>query len=158
MELSRVREWVGHPGEVVNKAHLYDQLMESADPSAARQTLQILVKYSRSKKDLLKEIQKLMPPRGTPRRMLDLGPPGLPTATLYEVVGEVELVPTAQAGVGPSQPVGTPRPQESRRVSDREKTHVPEQTRSSQVCRTSTERSARAGRGQSPNPDRCFRH
>ena len=34
--LSRVRELVGHPGEVVNKAHLYDQLMESADPSSAR--------------------------------------------------------------------------------------------------------------------------
>ena len=30
--LSQVRKLVGHPGEVVNKAHLYDQLMESADP------------------------------------------------------------------------------------------------------------------------------
>ena len=37
--LSRVRELVGRPGEVVNKAHLYDQLMESVDPSSARQTL-----------------------------------------------------------------------------------------------------------------------
>ena len=37
--LSRVQEWVGHPGEVVNKAHFYDQLMESADPPSARQTL-----------------------------------------------------------------------------------------------------------------------
>ena len=31
--LSRVRELVGHVGEVVNKAHLYDQLMESVDPA-----------------------------------------------------------------------------------------------------------------------------
>ena len=31
--LSQVRELVGHSGEVVNKAHLYDQLMESTDPS-----------------------------------------------------------------------------------------------------------------------------
>jgi hypothetical protein len=30
--LSKVRELVGHPGEVVNKAYLYDQLVESADP------------------------------------------------------------------------------------------------------------------------------
>ena len=44
MVLSKIRELVGHPGEVVNKAHLYDQLMESIDPSSARQTLQILVK------------------------------------------------------------------------------------------------------------------
>lgn len=54
--LSRIRELVGHPGEVVNKGRLYDQLMESADPLSARQTLQILVKYSRTLKDLLKEI------------------------------------------------------------------------------------------------------
>ena len=50
MVQSRVRELVGHPGEVVNKAHLYDQLMESADPSSARQTFQIMVKYSISLK------------------------------------------------------------------------------------------------------------
>jgi hypothetical protein len=55
MVLNRVRELVGHPGEIVNKAHLYDQLMETADPSSARQTLQILVKYSRSMKDLLRK-------------------------------------------------------------------------------------------------------
>ena len=66
MVLSRVWELVGHPGEVVNKAHLYDQVMESTDSSSARQTPQILVKYSRSMKDFLKEIHKLMPPRNTP--------------------------------------------------------------------------------------------
>ena len=69
--------------------------MESADPSSARQTLQILVNYSRSMKDLLKEIQKLLPPSGTPRRMLYPGTPGSPTGTLYEVIGEVEIVPAS---------------------------------------------------------------
>jgi uncharacterized coiled-coil DUF342 family protein len=54
--LSKVRELVGHPGEMVNKAHLYDQLLESADPASAWQTLQILVKYSLTMKDLFKEI------------------------------------------------------------------------------------------------------
>jgi len=34
--LSKVQELVGQPGEVVNKAHLYDQLLESADPASAR--------------------------------------------------------------------------------------------------------------------------
>ena len=99
--LSRVRELVGHPGEIVNKAHLYDQLMESADPSSIRQTLPIMVKYSRTMKDLLKEIQNLLP-GGTPRRMLYLGPPGFSTGTLYEVIGEVELVLASHAGAGPS--------------------------------------------------------
>ena len=92
---SRVRELVGHPGEVVNKAHLYDQLLESANPSSAWKTLQILVKYSCFMKDLLKEIQKLLPPSGTPRRMLYPGTPGSPTGTLYEVIGEVEIVPAS---------------------------------------------------------------
>jgi hypothetical protein len=54
--LSMVRELVGHPGDVVNKAYLYDQLLESTDPAFARQTLQLLVKYSRTMKDLFKEI------------------------------------------------------------------------------------------------------
>ena len=64
-----IRELVGHPGEVVNKAHLYDQMMDSSDPSSARQTLPILVKYSRIMKDLLAEIQKTVPLSGTPRRV-----------------------------------------------------------------------------------------
>ena len=50
--LNRVRELVGYLEEIVNKAHLYDKLMETADPSLARHTLQILVKYSRSMKDV----------------------------------------------------------------------------------------------------------
>ena len=101
--INRVRELVRYPGEIVNKAHLYDKLMKTADPSSAKQTLQILVKYSRSMKDLLKEIQKLLPPRGSPRRMTDPSLPRSPTGGVCEVVGEVELVPIAQATPGPSQ-------------------------------------------------------
>ena len=41
-----IRELVGQPAEVVNKVHLYDRMMEYGDPSSARQTLPILVKYS----------------------------------------------------------------------------------------------------------------
>ena len=105
-------------------------------------------------KDLLKEIQKLVPPSGTPRWMLYPGPLGSPTCTLYEVIGEVELVPASQAGAGPSQPARTSKPPESERILDREKTLVPEWIRWSQVRRKSTEQLARSGRGQSPNPDR----
>jgi hypothetical protein len=99
--LNQVRELVGHPGEVVNNAYLYDQLVESMDPTFARQTLQILVNYSRTMKDLFNKIQKILPPRGIPEQMLDPSPPGSPTATLYEAIGEVKLIHAAQTGAGP---------------------------------------------------------
>ena len=53
---SRILKLIGHLGECVNKAHLYDRNMVSADPSSARHTLPILVQYSRLMKDLLAEI------------------------------------------------------------------------------------------------------
>lgn len=52
--------------------------------------------------DLPKEIQKILPPPRTPMPMLNQGPPELPTANLYEVVGAVELVPAAQPGASPA--------------------------------------------------------
>ena len=100
--LSQIRELVGHPRVVFNKAHLYDQLMKSVDPSSAQQTLHILVKYSCSMKDLLKEIQNLLPPSGIPRWMLYPSPPGFPMRTLYEVIGEVELISAYQVDARPS--------------------------------------------------------
>jgi hypothetical protein len=88
----RIQELIGHPGEIVNKARLYDQLVESGEPVSARQTIPILVKYSRMMNNLFAEIQKVVPPGGTPRRVLYQGPPGSPTGTLYKEVGEVALV------------------------------------------------------------------
>jgi hypothetical protein len=67
---NRIREIVGNPTEIVNKAHLYDRMMASGEPTSAKQALPILVKYTRTMKDLLVEIQKVVPPDGTPRRVL----------------------------------------------------------------------------------------
>jgi DNA-binding response OmpR family regulator len=63
---SRIRKLVGHPGEIVNKEQLYDQLVDSEEPVSARQTIPILVKYSRMMNNLFAEIQKVVPPSGTP--------------------------------------------------------------------------------------------
>ena len=65
-----IRELVGQPAEMANKARLYDQLVESGDPTSARQTIPILVKYSRMMHNLFEDIQRLIPPNGTPRRVL----------------------------------------------------------------------------------------
>ena len=56
MVFSRIREMVGHPAEIVNKAHLYNRMMASGEPTSAKQTLPILVKYTRTMKDLLAKI------------------------------------------------------------------------------------------------------
>jgi len=55
MVFTRIQELIGHPGEIVNKARLYDQLVESGDPVSARQTIPILVKYSRMMNNLFAE-------------------------------------------------------------------------------------------------------
>ena len=70
MVFTRIRELIGHPGEIVNKARLYDQLVESGEPVFAWQTIPILVKYSRMMNNLFAEIQKVVLPGGTPRRVL----------------------------------------------------------------------------------------
>jgi hypothetical protein len=140
---SRIRELVGHPGEIVNKARLYDQLVESEEPVSARQTIPILMKYSRMMNNLFAEIQKVVPPIGIPRRVLYQGPPESPTGTLYEVVGEVALVQDPPTTADPSQQGDGSRPGSS------EKT--PERTRYSQAKRKSTG-FVRTRRGQSPAP------
>jgi hypothetical protein len=97
---------------------------------------------------LFTEIQKVVPPGGIPRRVLYQGPPGSPTGTLYEEVGEVALVQNPPTMVEPSQQGGGSRPRSSGKD--------PERTRSSGARRKSTESartgSARTGRGQSPAP------
>ena len=131
---------VGNPTEIVNNAHLYDRMMASGEPASAKQALPILVKYSRTMKDLLEEIQKVVPPSGTPRRMLYQGHPRSPTGTLYEVVGEVPLVQDPPTVVGPSKQEGGTRPSSSGRA--------PSGTRSIGVRKKSTG-SVRTGRYQS---------
>ena len=74
----RIRELVGQPAEIANKARLYDQLVGSGDPVTAQQTIPILVKYSQLMNNLFEDIQRVVPPDGTPRRVLYQGPPGSP--------------------------------------------------------------------------------
>ena len=127
----------------MNKARLYDQMVESGDPVSARQTIPILVKYSRMMNNLFADIQKVVPPGGPPRRVLYQGPPGSPTGTLHEKIGEVAIVPNPPTTADPSQQVGGSQPGSSGKVLER--------TRSSHARRKSTG-SVRTGRGQSPVP------
>ena len=83
-------------------------------------------------------IQKVVPPCRTLRKVLYQGPPGSPTGTLYEAVGEVAVVqnpPTVVDQGDGSKPGSSGK--------------APERTRSSQVRRKSTG-FVRNGRGFSP--------
>ena len=91
-------------------------------------------------KELLAEIQKVVPPGHTPRRVLYQGLPGSSTGTLYEVVGEVPLVQNPPTIAGTNQQGGGSRPSSSGKD--------PSGTRSG-VRRKSTG-SVRTGRDQSP--------
>ena len=83
----------------------------------------------------------MVPPGGTPRRVLYPGPPRSPTGTLYKVVGEVALVQNPPTTAGTSQQEGDTRPASSGRTSSG--------TRSTGVRRKSTG-SVRSRRDQSP--------
>lgn len=109
--LNWVRDLVGNPNEVVNKAA--HKFMEAEEPSSARQTLQNLVKYSRTMKELLTEIHKLLSPCGAPRSS---------TTTIFEVVGEVKFVPTSQAEAIPSRITEHAKQKSLVRIPKREKT------------------------------------
>ena len=141
--IDRVRELVGHPGEIANKARLYDQLVASGDSVSARQVIPILVKYARMTSNLFADIQKILPPAGTPRRVLYAGPPRSPTGTLYEEVGKVAIMTDPPTAAEPSQQAGGSRPGSSGQN--------PERPRSSGARLKSTG-SARTGRGQSSGP------
>jgi hypothetical protein len=117
---NQMRELVGHPGKVVAKAQLYDQLGEEGDPKSTKQAIPVLVKYVRRITNMFVEIQKVLPPIGTPRRVLYQGTPGSPSGTLYEVVGEVTVLQEA-TDADPSQQKDELRPENSGR--DPERTH-----------------------------------
>ena len=70
MVFKRIQELIGQLTEAVTKARLYDELMKSGDPIQARQTIPILVKYTWLMNGLFEDIQKLLPPGGTFRRVL----------------------------------------------------------------------------------------
>ena len=110
---------MGHPGEMANKARLYDQLVESGNPVSAQQSIPILVKYSQMMNNLFVDIQKVLPLGGTPRRVLYQRPPRSPTGTLYEEVGKVAIVADPPATAEPSQQAGGSRPGSSGKDPER---------------------------------------
>ena len=99
----RIRDLIGQPAEAITKAWLYDELIKPADPFQARKTIPIFVKYTRLMNGFFEDIQRLIPLGGTPRRVLYQGPPGSPTGTLYEAVGEVEVVCNPPTVVEPGE-------------------------------------------------------
>ena len=55
-----IREVIGNPGEVVNKAHLFDNDVKTEGKLSAQQIITILVKFGHKMEGTLGEMQKLL--------------------------------------------------------------------------------------------------
>ena len=59
--LGRIWEVIGNPGEVVNKAHLFDNDVKTEDKLSAQKIITILVKFEHKIEATLGEMRKLLP-------------------------------------------------------------------------------------------------
>ena len=103
------------------------------------------------KKDLLAEIQKVVPPSKKPWQVLYPGPPRSPIITLYEVyepIGKVALVPNPPAEAGLNQHGGGSCHANFDWAPGRERFGAPKRTRSSHIRQKSTG-SVKSGRDRS---------
>ena len=59
--LGRIREVIGHSGDIVNKAHLFDNKIKIEGHLSAQKIITILVKYGHKMETTLGEMWKLLP-------------------------------------------------------------------------------------------------
>ena len=59
--IEKIREFIGHIGEVVTKAHLFDNEVKTKDHLSAQKIINVLVKYGHKMEATLGEMQKLLP-------------------------------------------------------------------------------------------------
>ena len=60
-DIERIWEFIGHRGDVVIKAHLFDNEVKIEDHLSVQKIITILVKYGHKMEATLREIQKLLP-------------------------------------------------------------------------------------------------
>ena len=59
--MEQIREFIGHTGDVVTKAHLFDNEVKTKNHFSVRKIITVLVKYSHKMETTLAEMQKLLP-------------------------------------------------------------------------------------------------
>ena len=59
--LGEIREAIGYSGEVINKAHLFDNEVKKEGHLSAQKIITVLVKYGHKMEAILGEMQKLLP-------------------------------------------------------------------------------------------------
>ena len=59
--IEKIREFIGHTGDVVTKAHLFDNEVKMEDHLSAQKIITILVKYGHKMEAILEDIRKLLP-------------------------------------------------------------------------------------------------
>ena len=57
--LKRIREAIGHPGDVLNKVHFFDNDIKAKGQSSAQEIITILVKFGHKMETTFGEMRKL---------------------------------------------------------------------------------------------------
>ena len=59
--MEQIWEFIGHTGDVVTKAHLFDNEVKNEDHLSVQKIITVLVKYSHKMETTLAEMWKLLP-------------------------------------------------------------------------------------------------
>ena len=59
--MEQIREFIGHTGDVVTKAHLFDNEVKTKDHLSVQKIITVLVNYSHKMETTLREMRKLLP-------------------------------------------------------------------------------------------------
>ena len=87
----KIHTFMGHPGDVVHKAHLYDQCALQPDTALGAKVIRCMVDYSTKMEKLLKELRALLQPaRVQPEPTPTPAPAPVPVPTMS---AEIETPP-----------------------------------------------------------------
>ena len=64
--IEQIREFIGHIGDVVTKAHLFDNEVKTEDHLSSQKIMTVLVKYEHKMEATLVEMRKLLPGASAP--------------------------------------------------------------------------------------------
>ena len=95
--MEQIREFIGHMGDVVTKAHLFNNEVKTEDHLSVQKIITVLVKYRHKMETTLVEMRKLLPGPSTPgtsqplpQAVVSLAPKGKTQQMLDDLKGRLQ--------------------------------------------------------------------